>query len=225
MPTKPSPLLKSALEQVAIELSAQLRGVFSPETVTRYVWLAYEQIGDRPTVGSNFPPISVSRFAHEQLWAVAQAGGQIPKEVPEILFVCERNAGRSQMAAALAQRISQGWGGVRSAGAHPEEAIEPTVVEAMAELGVDLSTQFPKPLTDAVVEAADVVVTMGCGDACPVFPGHRYLDWPVPDPAGQTLDAVRLIRHDLYHRVWDLVQTLIPHSDLMEPHLNHQGEI
>lgn len=224
MPTKPSPLLTSALEQVAIELSAQLRGVFSPETVTRYVWLAYEQIGDRPTVGPNFLPIIISRFAHDQLWAVAQAGGQIPKEMPEILFVCERNAGRSQMAAALALRISQGWVGARSAGSHPEEAIEPTVIEAMAELSVDLSKEFPKPLTDAVVEAADAVVTMGCGDACPVFPAHRYLDWPVADPAGQPLEVVRLIRHDLYHRVWDLVQSLVPYADLSELQLNDRGD-
>lgn len=123
--------------------------------------------------------------------------------------------GRSQIAAALADHLSNGWVAVRSAGSRPDEEIDPVVVEAMSELGVDLSREFPKPLTDAVVRAADVVVTLGCGDACAIYPGRRYLDWPVADPAGQSLEVVREIRYELYHRVWQLLETLVPGGDLI----------
>ena len=125
----------------------------------------------------------------------------MPKESPEVLFVCVHNAGRSQMAAVLTQHLSGGQVQVRSAGSAPGSEINRRVVEAMAELGLDLSLEFPKPLTDEVVEAADVVVTMGCGDACPFYPGKRYMDWVVDDPAGQPLDVVRRIRDDIRGRV------------------------
>jgi arsenate reductase (thioredoxin) len=111
-----------------------------------------------------------------------------------VLFVCERNAGRSQMAACLAHHLSKGLIAVRSAGSHADEQIDPTVVAAMGEIGLDVSHEFPKPLTDAVIRAADVVVTLGCGDPCPVYPGKRYQDWPVDDPAGQGIEVVRRIR-------------------------------
>src|SRR4051812_13242560 len=120
---------------------------------------------------------------------------------PEVLFVCVHNAGRSQMAAALTAALSGGRVLVRSAGSDPADRVNPAVIEAMAELGLDLSREFPKPLTDAAVEAAGVVVTMGCGDACPVYPGKRYLDWELPDPAGQPLAAVRVIRDEIASRV------------------------
>ena len=115
----------------------------------------------------------------------------VAKAMPEVLFVCEHNAGRSQMAAALTHELSERSVAVRSAGSHPTERIDPVVVEAMSELGIDVRMEFPKPLTDEVVRAADVVVTLGCGDACPVYPGKRYEDWPVADPAGQPLEVVR----------------------------------
>jgi protein-tyrosine-phosphatase len=130
-------------------------------------------------------------------------------DVPEVLFVCVHNAGRSQMAAGLMSHRSRGKIHVRSAGSDPAEEINPAVVEAMAELGIDLHGEFPKPLTDEVVRAADAVVTMGCGDACPIYPGKRYLDWELPDPAGQNLDAVRAIRDDIDARVQALLAELL----------------
>jgi arsenate reductase len=132
------------------------------------------------------------------------------KDVPEVLFVCVHNAGRSQMAAALMSRRAKGAVRVRSAGSDPAEEINPAVVAAMAELGIDLSEAFPKPLTDELVRAADAVVTMGCGDACPVYPGKRYLDWDLPDPAGQDLPAVRAIRDAIDARVQALLAELVP---------------
>ncbi len=132
----------------------------------------------------------------------------MPKDVPEVLFVCVQNAGRSQMAAGLLTHHAAGRVHVRSAGSAPAHSINPTVVEAMTEIGVDMGTQYPKPLTDDVVAAADVVVAMGCGDACPIYPGKRYLDWTVADPQGRPLDEVRAIRDDLDARVRGLLTEL-----------------
>lgn len=168
-----SPLMRRVLEDIRGELAWRFRGVFSEETISRVLEDCYELIGERLTVGPNFMPILVKRFACERLEAVAQAEGIVPKAVPEVLFVCEHNSGRSQMAAALCRELSGGHVAVRSAGSHPTETIESVVVEAMSEFGVDVQIGFPKPLTDEVVRAADVVVTLGCGDACPVYPGKH----------------------------------------------------
>ena len=132
------------------------------------------------------------------------------KTVPEVLFVCVHNAGRSQMAAALLDHHAAGAVHVRSAGTAPAEDINPAVGQAMAELGLDISREFPKPLTDDVVRAADVVITMGCGDACPVYPGKRYLDWNLTDPAGKSLEQIRPIREEIDRRVRDLLAELDP---------------
>ena len=129
---------------------------------------------------------------------------------PEVLFVCVHNAGRSQMAAGLVKLRSGGRVHVRSAGSDPADRINPAVVEAMREVGVDMAEEFPKPLTDEVVRAADVVITMGCGDACPIYPGKKYEDWELDDPAGQDLDAVRAIRDEIDQRVRRLVAELLP---------------
>ena len=129
-------------------------------------------------------------------------------DAPVVLFVCVRNAGRSQMAAALTALLSRGRVDVRSAGTDPAEAVHPEVIEVMREVGIDLEHARPKPLTDAAIEAADVVVTMGCGDACPVLPGKRYFDWNVEDPAGKTAEEVREIRDDIADRVRDLLEDL-----------------
>lgn len=126
----------------------------------------------------------------------------------EVLFVCIHNAGRSQMATVLTSQLSDGRVGVRSAGSTPAEEINPRVVFAMIEIGLDLSEEFPKPLTDDFVRAADVVVTMGCGDACPVYPDKRYVDWEVEDPAGQPIEAVRRIRDDIARRATQLLENL-----------------
>lgn len=208
MPAQMTPLMRSALADATRRLAGRFRGVFSEETVGRTVQDSYELIGERPTVGPNFMPIFVERFARERLEAVAQVEGLVAKTLPEVLFVCEQNSGRSQMAAVLAHQLSDRQVAVRSAGSHPTETINPTVVVAMIELGIDVRMEFPKPLTDEVVRAADVVVTLGCGDACPVYPGKRYQDWQVADPAGQPIEVVRRIRYDIYHYVIDLLGQL-----------------
>jgi arsenate reductase (thioredoxin) len=128
---------------------------------------------------------------------------------PEVLFVCVQNAGRSQMAAGLVKLRSDGRILVRSAGSQPAAEIHPEVVTAMEELGVDMSDEFPKPLTDEVVRAADVVITMGCGDACPIYPGKRYEDWTVDDPAGENIETVRRIRDDIDSRVQKLIAEVL----------------
>jgi len=130
-------------------------------------------------------------------------------DIPEVLFVCVHNAGRSQMAAAWLHHLADGRVRVRSAGSAPADAVNPAVVEAMAEVGLDISAEIPEKLTDESVEASDVVVTMGCGDACPVYPGKRYLDWELQDPAGQGLDAVRPIRDEIETRVRGLLAELV----------------
>jgi arsenate reductase (thioredoxin) len=129
---------------------------------------------------------------------------------PEVLFVCVHNAGRSQMAAGLVKLRSGGRVLVRSAGSDPGEQINPAVVEAMREVGVDMSEEFPKPLTDEAVRRADVVITMGCGDACPIYPGKRYEDWALDDPAEQDLETVRRIRDEIDGRVQRLIGELLP---------------
>jgi arsenate reductase len=133
---------------------------------------------------------------------------RIPKDVPEVLFVCVHNAGRSQMAAGLLNKRGGGRVHVRSAGSTPADEINPRVVEAMKEVGVDISQEFPKPLSDEFVRAADVVITMGCGDACPIYPGKRYEDWELDDPADQDLQTVRRIRDEIDARVQVLLDEL-----------------
>jgi protein-tyrosine-phosphatase len=184
-------------------LSDEFAGVFSRETVMRCALESFEALKGARI--AEFVPVLVYRFTRERLRAQAQVEGSVKKLMPEILFVCVHNAGRSQMAAVLADRLSGGRVHVRSAGSTPANEINPRVVEAMSELGMDLSQEFPKPLTDDVVQAADVVITMGCGDACPIFPGKRYLDWQVDDPAGQPIEMVRRIRDDIAGRVTTLL--------------------
>jgi arsenate reductase (thioredoxin) len=133
-------------------------------------------------------------------------------EGPKVLFVCVHNAGRSQMAAGLLDHYAKGRVEVRSAGSTPTDQINPAVVAAMGEIGIDLSKEFPKPLSDEMVEAADVVVSMGCGDACPVLPGKRYLDWELPDPDGKGVEEVRAIRDEIDERVKALLAELVPAS-------------
>ncbi|MFD3686525.1 arsenate reductase ArsC [Nocardiopsis sp. NPDC058631] len=131
---------------------------------------------------------------------------------PSVLFVCVHNAGRSQMAAAWLHHLSQGRIEVRSAGSAPADTLNPAVVEAMAEVGIDITDQHPKLLTVDAVEASDVCVTMGCGDTCPIFPGKRYLDWELPDPAGQGVESVRPIRDEIRKRVEELIEETAPHQ-------------
>jgi protein-tyrosine-phosphatase len=201
------PVTQHHVDQAAKALVAEFAGVFSEQTISRYIAESLELLGgSRINV---FVPVLAHRFARERLRALAQAEGAITKEQPEVLFICVHNAGRSQMAAGLVKLRSEGRVHVRSAGSAPGDEINPAVVEAMTELGVDMSEEFPKPLTDEVVRAADVVITMGCGDACPIYPGKRYEDWELDDPAGRDLEAVRKIRDEIDERVQRLVAELL----------------
>jgi arsenate reductase len=155
-------------------------------------------------------PLFVHRFARERLRALAQVEDKLTKDVPEVLFVCVQNAGRSQMAAALMDLYGEGRVHVRSAGSDPADRINPAVAEAMAEVGADLEKEYPKPLNDEFVMAADAVITMGCGDACPIYPGKRYEDWELEDPAGKDLETVRRIRDEIGERVKALLAEVAP---------------
>lgn len=207
--THSHPPEEQTCRRIADEVAVDFLGVFSFETVERFVHESYAALARTAHIPTYLAVLS-RRFARQRLRALAQAEGAVVSEVPEVLFVCVHNAGRSQMAAALLDRHAQGRVHVRSAGSQPADRVNPAVVEAMAEVGVDVSKEFPKPLTDEVVRAADVVITMGCGDACPIYPGKRYLDWELPDPARRPLKAVRPIRDEIDQRVRRLVEELTP---------------
>jgi len=201
------PVTRSHVEKAAEALQDEFAGTFSRQTIARFIAESVDLLGESKV--NVYVPVLAHRFARERLKALAQAEGLVTTEQPEVLFVCVHNAGRSQMAAGLVTLRSGGEVNVRSAGSDPAEIVNPLVIEAMAELGVDLAGAFPKPLTDEVVRAADVVVTMGCGDACPIYPGKRYEDWVVADPAeAVSLDDVRGIRDDIDERVQRLLAEL-----------------
>src|SRR5918993_1753265 len=189
------------------KLRDEFAGIFSAETIERFMAESLDALKDSRL--KDFVPLFVHRFARQRLRALGQVEGTITKTVPEVLFVCVQNAGRSQMAAALLDHYAEGRVHVRSAGSDPADRINPNVVAAMAELGIDIGKEFPKPMTDEVVQAADAVVTMGCGDACPIYPGKHYEDWEVDDPAEAELDGVRRIRDDIAARVRRLLDEIV----------------
>jgi len=199
--------LDGVLARVAIRLDDRFTGVFSKETIERYVKESYALLAENATVINHLPSLA-ERFARDRLTALAQSEDKITKEKPEILFVCVHNAGRSQMAAALTIQISQGAVSVRSAGSAPSNSIPENVHAAMAEIGLSLSEAYPKPLTDEVVRAADVVITMGCGDACAIYPGKRYEDWDLLDPSELDAEGVKLVRNDIEARIRILLTEL-----------------
>jgi protein-tyrosine-phosphatase len=201
------PVTRRFVDQAASALKNEFAGIFSEETIARYIADSLDRLGgSRINV---YVPVLAHRFARERLKALAQSDGLIVKTQPEVLFVCVHNSGRSQMAAGLVKLRSAGLIHVRSAGSAPGERINPAAIEAMEEIGVDMSEEFPKPLTDEVVAAADVVITMGCGDACPIYPGKNYEDWVLDDPAGQDLETVRRIRDEIDERVRRLITELL----------------
>jgi protein-tyrosine-phosphatase len=206
MPQALDPITLRHVQKLTDSLVDEFVGVFSRQTIERYVSESTDLLGGARF--SDFVPILSYRFARERLKALAQAEGIVTKEQPEVLFVCVHNAGRSQMAAGLLKLRSKGRIHVRSAGSDPADEINPAVVVAMEEVGVDMDEEFPKPLTDEVVRAADVVITMGCGDACPIYPGKRYEDWALDDPAGKDLETVRHIRDEIDARIEALVDEL-----------------
>jgi arsenate reductase len=210
VPETLDPVTQHHIDQAAARLAEEFAGIFSQETIARYMAESTDLLGEAKI--NVFVPVLAHRFARERLKALAQAEGIVHKDQPEVLFVCVHNAGRSQMAAGLLKLRSAGRINVRSAGSSPEEEINPNAVIALEELGIDMSEAFPKPLTDEVVRAADVVITMGCGDACPIYPGKKYEDWVLDDPAGQDLEAVRRIRNEIDQRVQELIAELLPES-------------
>ncbi len=195
------------IRRAAESLAEELGNLVPTDVIEGYLRLASEHLESVAAV-ETFIPVLASRMARERVRALAQAEGLVPKTHPEVLFVCVHNAGRSQMAAVLTDALSGGAVHVRSAGSTPSGEINANVVRVMDEVGLDLSQEFPKPLTDEAVRAADVVITMGCGDACPVYPGKRYLDWELTDPAGQPIEVVRQVRDDIRARVLGLLADL-----------------
>ena len=196
------------LERVADDLATRFAGVFSPETVQRYVNESHELLASESRITRYLPSLT-ARFAADRLSALARTEADSNRAgVPEVLFVCVQNAGRSQMAAAILRHLAGDRVHVRTAGSDPASAVRATVITALDEIGVPIGGAYPKPLTDEVVRAADVVVTMGCGDACPIYPGRRYLDWELADPIGLPLAQVREIRDDIDLRVRELLATL-----------------
>ncbi len=193
--------------RIVDDLSYRYDGVFSRETVAQAVQDARTHLEPLSRV-PDYLPILTERFARDRLLAAAQAEGRIATSTPELLFVCVRNAGRSQIAAALAQHLSGGRVHVRSAGSAPTGEMLPFALQVLRERDIDVTEAFPKPLTNDVVHAANVIVTMGCGDACPVIPGKRYEDWDVADPADQPIEVVRAIADDIQARVTRLLAEL-----------------
>ncbi|MET1044099.1 MAG: metalloregulator ArsR/SmtB family transcription factor [Microbacteriaceae bacterium] len=200
--------LPPALTRVIDDLAVRFSGIFSRETISRYVGESYALLEKRAGVSERLPSLS-AQFATDRLTALAAAEALVPRGIPEVLFVCVQNAGRSQMAAAFLRALGGDGVHVRTAGSEPAASVHPVVVDALDEVGVPLAADFPKPLTDEVVRAADYVITMGCGDACPVYPGRRYLDWELDDPVGQPIEKVREIRDDIERRVRALLAELV----------------
>jgi len=191
----------------ALRLQDKFAGIFGPETIERYMNDSLDQLLPDSEVVS-FVPIFVERFAKDRLRALAKIEGRMISDKPSVMFLCVHNAGRSQMASGWLKRLAGDRVDVFSGGAEPASTVNPAAIEAMAEIGIDIRTEFPKPWTDEIIRAADVVITMGCGDACPVYPGKRYEDWVLDDPEGLGLDAVRPIRDEIRGRVENLIEEM-----------------
>lgn len=196
------------LNRVVSALAEKYTGVFAAETIERVVFESYASLL-RAGTKANAVTVFAEKFSKDRLRALATAKGSVAKDRPEVLFVCVQNAGRSQMAMALMTSLSNGAINVRSAGSMPASEVSEKTVSVMNEIGLDLTEAFPKPLTDDVVQAADVVITMGCGDACPLYPGKKYLDWQLEDPAHLDLDGVRQVRDEIKILVEALIVELL----------------
>ncbi|MFD0269346.1 three-helix bundle dimerization domain-containing protein [Streptomyces sp. NPDC127106] len=208
-PTPPLRDTEAVLGRITARLAARHRRCFSRETVAEYVADCADLLGYRAR-WERHVPVLVERFADQRLSALARGLGLSPKPVPEVLFVCTENAGRSQLAAALMRHLAGEAIHVLTAGSAPARAIDPVVRQLLAEQGLKTGEEFPKPLTKEIITASDVVVTLGCGDACPVRPGRRYLDWDLPDLSGLDIESARSVRDALRHRIEQLVRELLP---------------
>jgi arsenate reductase len=196
-----------ALRSAVARLGDEFHGVFGEETIERFVVSSWDQFAEHATT-INFLPILAERFARQRLQALARVEGKDDGGVPVVLFLCVHNAGRSQMALGWFQHLAGDRARAWSGGSEPTSAVNPAAITAMAEIGIDISGEYPKPWTDEIVRAADAVITMGCGDACPIFPGKRYQDWELDDPDGLGVEAVRPIRDEIGQRVRGLLASL-----------------
>ena len=196
-----------ALKTAAAALQKEFSAMFGVETIERFLHSSYDQFASRASI-PNFLPLLAERFARQRLRALAKVEGKSNDGKPIVLFLCTHNAGRSQMALGFFTHLAGDAAVAWSGGSEPGNEVNPAAIEAMAERGIDISGEYPKPWTDEIVQAADVVITMGCGDACPVFPGRRYEEWVLDDPAGQDVDAVRPIRDEIERRVRQLLTDL-----------------
>ncbi len=196
-----------ALSVAAGRLQTEFDNVFGRETIERFLHTSYDQFAERASI-PNFLPLMAERFARQRLRALAKVEGKRSDGLPTVLFLCVHNAGRSQMAMGFFQHLAGDAAVAWSGGSEPGTEVNPAAVEAMRERGIDISGEFPKPWTDEVVRAADVVISMGCGDACPIFPGKRYEEWTLDDPAGQGVEAVRPIRDEIERRVRQLLDEM-----------------
>jgi arsenate reductase len=192
------------IRTAAARLEDKFRGIFGPETIERYINDSLDQLLPNSEVVS-FVPIFVERFAKDRLRALAKVEGKMISDKPSVMFLCVHNAGRSQMASGWLKHLSGDRVDVFSGGSEPASTVNPAAIEAMAEVGIDIGAELPKPWTDEIVRAADVVITMGCGDTCPVYPGKRYEDWVLDDPEGLRLAGVRPIRDEIRARVEKLM--------------------
>lgn len=195
------------LRSSSLLLQKSFDGIFSAETIERFLVSSYDEFASR-IVNPTYLALFAERFARERLTALQRVEGKSDDERPVVLFLCTHNAGRSQMAMGFFQAMAGERAIAWSGGSEPGSAVNPAAVAAMAEIGIDISTEFPKPWTDEIVRAADAVITMGCGDACPIFPGKRYEDWEITDPDGLTVEDVRPIRDEVRDRVAALIVEL-----------------
>jgi arsenate reductase (thioredoxin) len=202
-----TPADRVTLHAAARDLHTQFRGIFGEETIESLLLDSYAELASRSTVTS-FLAIGAERFARQRLAALAHAHADASGRLPAVLFLCVHNAGRSQMALGWFSHLAEGRAVAWSGGSQPVSAVDPGVLDAMAEVGIDISHEFSKPFTDEFVLAADVVITMGCGDACPLLPGKHYEDWELADPAGKTIDEIRPIRDEIKDRVVNLIEKL-----------------
>ncbi len=196
-----------ALKTAATRLGTEFSEMFGVETIERFLHSSYDQFAERATV-SNFLPLLAERFARQRLQALAKVQGLAHDGKPVVLFLCTHNAGRSQMAMGFFQQLAGDAAVAWSGGSEPGTSVNPAAVEAMRRRGIDISGEYPKPWTDEIVRAADAVITMGCGDACPVFPGRRYEEWALADPAGLDTESVLPIRDEIERRVRQLLAEL-----------------
>jgi arsenate reductase len=198
--------MRPLIKDVADRLHADFSGIFGSATIQRYMAESWESLSGANVAA--FIPLFVERFTRQRLRALARVEGKLTDTRPLVVFLCVQNAGRSQMAAGWMQHLAGEHVEIFSGGSDPASVVNPSAVEAMAEVGIDISDEYPKRWTDEIVRAADVIVTMGCGDSCPIFPGKRYLDWEVGDPAGLPVEQVRPIRDEIGDRVRAIIDEL-----------------